>query len=58
MIPKYIYGIYNATDREVIWSARGSAYKEPEAAEKKLKRLKRERPEKQFRVVVYKLEVY
>lgn len=53
MVLGKLYGVLNETTGELIWSARGSAYKERGKAERKLQRLKKQHPENSYLLVVY-----
>lgn len=51
--PDYLYGIYNITDKVMIWNARGSAYKKVLDVMEKLRRLRKRHPDKCYEVVIY-----
>lgn len=55
---KEIYAIRDLTTGNIIWSARGSAYKEMEEVEKKIRKLKllAQNKDKEYKIITYKLE--
>lgn len=58
MVPNIIYAIYCKEDKQVIWNARGSAYKNPLDIKRKIERLHKEHPDKTYRVLKYVLDMY
>jgi len=55
---KEVYAIRDLFTGDIIWSARGSAYKEMEEVEKKIRKLKllAQNKDKEYKIITYKLE--
>lgn len=55
---KEVYAIRDLITGDIIWSARGSAYKEMDEVEKKIRKLKllAQNKYKEYKIITYKLE--
>ena len=52
-VQKYLYAIHDATNNEIIWNARGCAYHKLEGVKSKIKRLKKENPDNDYRLLCW-----
>lgn len=55
---KEVYAIRDLSTGDIIWSARGSAYKELDDVKKKIRKLKclAQNKDKEYKIITYKLE--
>lgn len=50
-VEKRLYAIYDTTNEEVIWNCRGGAYRDTRNLLNKMKKLKKENPDNEYRVL-------